>query len=76
MASDSVVDALFGQIREWPINERLILASRILESVRSEGRQPSVTLGDLRGLMAGERVPPSDADVNRWLDDERSRKFG
>jgi hypothetical protein len=76
-ASEVTVDGVWDQIRQLPVEGRLLLASRILESLHGDraGIERSATLGDLRGLMATDRAAPSDADVEQWLEEERSRKF-
>ncbi len=69
---------LWNQVRRLPSEDRLNLATRILQSLEEESErrcQPRRSLADLVGLMSSGNPPPTDADVDRILDEERSRKF-
>jgi predicted DNA-binding antitoxin AbrB/MazE fold protein len=37
---------------------------------------PKKTLADLYGLLATEKTPPNDAEVEAMLDEYRQRKYG
>jgi len=79
VASNMNVDAIWDHVRQWPADAKLSLASKILESVRDEKggmKQHALTLADLRGLMSSGQTPPSDVQVEQWLEEERLRKFG
>ncbi len=79
IGSTNDINAVWEQARRLPAEDRLALASKLLESVRAEGKpQPAQrgSLADLRGLMATDQPPPEDAEIERWLEEERMRKFG
>jgi len=76
-ASSDSINAVFEQVRGWPEDQQVLLASRILESLRRDDATPrKKTLGDLLGLLATDEPPPTDEEVDQWLEEERLRKFG
>jgi hypothetical protein len=48
-------------------------ASKILTSLEHPVHRPKKTLADMMGILAADRSPPSDEDVSRILDEERTR---
>lgn len=70
-------------IRAWPRDEQLALAEEILRQadqaigdgpVRREPQRPSWK--ELAGLAANGQEPPSDEQVEQWLDERRMEKYG
>lgn len=79
MSSPAVNDIL-DAVSSWPVEERLELISRLLESVRpsAERRRSERTLAlqRLRGLLANDKPAPTDEEVATWLDERREQKYG
>ena len=79
MATTKVpVGELWIQVRQLPAGERLSLATRILRSLEQDAgdeRPPKRTLADLVGIMASDQPPPTDAEVDQILEEERERRF-
>lgn len=73
---------VWTEIETWPVKSRVMLATRILQSV-----EPAITapvppslerrqaIGQLIGFAKTDN-PPDDADVKRILDEERMKKHG
>jgi hypothetical protein len=78
MSTDQFNELLnvWGQIKDWPEDMRVSLASKILSSLQHEPASPRKTLADLLGTLSSNQPPPSDEDVSRIIDEERIRKFG
>lgn len=76
----SQVTDILERVKGWPVESRLVLARRILETLgppadpRAAQRVRSVQ--DLIGLGAGDSPPPDDETVRRWIDERRSEKYG
>jgi hypothetical protein len=71
--------AVLHAIREWPIEERLALMHDILRTLPKSGvdesaRQSKRTWKEATGLLAGTWPTPTDADVERLLDEYRAEK--
>lgn len=66
-------------IDEWPLAERLALAQDILKGVSSELSRPGAqkdTLQHALGLLRTANVePPSDDQIERWLEEDRLDKY-
>ncbi len=71
------VNQAWETVRTWPAPWRLSLATRLLNSLDASTLGP-VPTGAPSDLIGAWKVPqpPSDADVDRILDEERQRKFG
>ena len=76
-AVDDSVSKAWDIVREWPPEWRRSLASQLLQSLE-EGRS-----GDTGESMPADLIgawsvaqPPSDADVDHILEEERQRKYG
>lgn len=69
---------LAGRIATWPVEKRLALAQRLLQTIEGDlaVRAPKKSLKDIVGLLAGAAPPPSDEDCKRILSEERCHKYG
>ena len=67
---------IWGRIKDWPEELQVSLASKILSSLQHEPALPRKPFADLAGVLAGNAPPPTDEEVQRILDEERTRKFG
>lgn len=69
---------VWDAVQAWPPDERLALASRLIQSLKHEHTQSGVRVArpaDLIGIWKSV-TPPSDDEVERILEEERLRKFG
>jgi hypothetical protein len=68
-------------VARWPAAQRHALVQEILamrdrEATRSETPAPRVsTLARAIGIGRGEGPPPTDEEVERWLDERRWEKY-
>lgn len=78
--SSTAVDNILATVSNWPVEERLELINRLLESVRlsAETRRSerALALQRLRGLLVSEKPAPTDEEVATWLDEHREQKYG
>ena len=76
-AVNDPVNQTWESVSSWPAPWRLSLATRLLNSLDAStlSSAPTGTPGDLVGAWKVPQ-PPSDADVERILVEERQRKFG
>jgi hypothetical protein len=65
-------------VRSWPDDEQLSLIQDVLQILRAERaalpRRP--TLAQARGLLKADQAPPSDLDIQQWLDERRIERYG
>ena len=71
------VNQAWETVGSWPAPWRLSLATRLLNSLDAStlSSSPIGTPSDLVGAWKVPQ-PPSDADVERILDEERQRRYG
>jgi hypothetical protein len=83
--TEPTIAEIWERVRTWPAAERIALASRILLSLEREQAQPAAppdavrprkTLADLWGIMATDKPPPTDEEVERIIEEEIMRKYG
>ena len=76
----SEYDAVLFQIRHWPIRRRVALIQDVLRTLipasELELPRPKNTLSKALGLLQTEHAPPTDAEVEAWLDEHRLEKYG
>jgi hypothetical protein len=70
--------AVMGRISAWSPARRLALARRILTELERElFPRPRRPTGEIaRGLLATDQPPPTDEEVEQWLEEERMKKYG
>jgi hypothetical protein len=72
---------IWREVSGWPPEQRLALATRLLQSLQKEERPGAVfrerqeALQQLIGIWKTEQ-PPGDEEVDRILEQERMRKYG
>ena len=72
---------IWSELRNWPPEQRLELAARLLQSVQQEAQPVAVTkerreaLRQLIGIW-NTAQPPSDEQVERILEQDRMKKYG
>lgn len=75
-------ETILQAINGWSQDEQAALASEILQRLAESGEvvvEPLVRRGSLRnlvGLLATDRPPPTDEEVERWLEERRMEKYG
>ena len=73
------IENVLGSIRAWPVDLRLSLVRHILAELETELKpQPKrkKTLNRALGLARTDQPPPTDEEVEQWLDERRTRKYG
>lgn len=72
MAEQQVLDedAIIRMVREWPRDQQVRLAHRILDpglgTLDPQTGRPRVASADLRGIGAGDHPAPSDEEIEQW----------
>lgn len=65
---------VWHEVQGWPVQDRLTLASRILQSIETEKVQHA-SPESLIGVWKSDQ-PPGDKDVERIIKEERTKKYG
>jgi hypothetical protein len=79
MESNAEYDAVLQVVSQWPAEQRITLAHDVLETLRAHGRDEAgvkSTLDRALGLGRGAGEPPSDEQVENWLEERRMEKHG
>jgi hypothetical protein len=72
---------IWREVSSWPPEQRLALATRLLQSLQQEENPVAVSkerqeaLQQLIGIRRTEQ-PPNDEQVDRILEQERMKKYG
>ena len=69
-------ETILAVVRSWPAAQRFALVQGVLGTLVPTEREPRRTLEQARGLLATNQSTPSDNDVARWLDEQRSQRYG
>ncbi len=82
-AAPSDLAQVLDVVKAWPVDMRISLARRILETVErspaaseKSGARRGKPVEALIGMGAGSGPPPTDEDVRRWLGERRMEKYG
>lgn len=72
---------VLDRVQAWPTTSRLTLVQDIIASIHFEqSAKPSSTkdtLSTALGLLAApDKQPPTDEDIDQWLDEHRMEKYG
>jgi hypothetical protein len=71
--------AVLQTVRTWPADEQVALVQEVLQQLRGhlveEPIAPPNSRG-LAGLIANGQTPPTDEEVERWLDEHQMEKYG
>lgn len=75
-------DAILHVIESWPVEDQVMLARTILrQAVKNEPAETTKSAGRstwdaLYGIAAHAQQPPSDEQVDQWLDEHKTEKYG
>jgi hypothetical protein len=68
-----------NRVKDWPLDMRISLARRILETAESPAiLEPprTLSLDQVIGILKTEAPAPSDEECERIVEEERMRKYG
>jgi hypothetical protein len=66
-------------ITAWPPSQRFRLVQDVLKTLAppvEEARPRRKTLQEAEGLLATDQPPPTDEQIEQWLDEHRMEKYG
>ncbi len=75
-------DATLARVNAWPEHYRLALMQDILRALtaadapQAAPRKQRHGLERARALRPTDQPPPSDEEVERWLEEHRAEKYG
>ncbi len=82
-------DTIVQAVRRWPRDAQLALAQEILRDALTPHEESSHAEPDrqamprargswrnLTGILATDQPPPSDEEIERWLEEHRLEKYG
>ena len=70
---------IFNRVKDWPVDMRITLARRILETAETPPiakPRKTLSLDQVIGILKTGDPPPTDEDCNRIIEEERMRKYG
>ena len=72
------INTILKQVEVWPSVDRTALAYEILRSTARHQvvPPPRNTAARATGLLRGDGPPPTDEQVEQWIEEERWRKYG
>jgi hypothetical protein len=71
--------AVLRTISAWDPADRFALIEDVLRTLAppsDRARRRREALQQLEGMLAHVKPTPTDADIERWLDEERVKKYG
>lgn len=72
-------ETILRAIQTWPQDEQMALAVDIMQragaALVEEPLDPPDSQG-LAGLLANDQPPPTDEQVEKWLEEDRMKKYG
>jgi hypothetical protein len=69
-------EAILALVRSWPANQRLHLVQDVMGTLAATEPAPRQTLQQARGLLKTQAAPPSDQQVDAWLEAHRAERYG
>ncbi|HDQ73920.1 MAG TPA: hypothetical protein ENN19_17760 [Chloroflexi bacterium] len=72
-------ETILQAVRRWPPTKRFALVRDVINTLSPEAaalRPKRNTLDEALGLLATDQPAPSDEDVQRWLAERRTEKYG
>lgn len=66
------------KVASWPVDDRLLLVQRILDSIRSSERRDGghqKTLKDLFGILKIDGEPPTDEECAKIIEEAKMQKY-
>ena len=73
-----VGDASDSEVAPQRATHSVVTVEQIREMLNNSDSDDEAipTLEELEGILATDKEPPTDAEVEAWLDERRMRKFG
>lgn len=80
MATQTVThESIVKIVQTWSTDRRLQLVEDILRNLKVENEEAPVRKKTLRtalGLLSTNNPPPTDEEIDQWLDERRMEKYG
>ncbi len=76
---DAEYDSVRATILQWPVERRAALVHDLMDTIaqaESVSAQRAKTLDIALGLLSTDGPAPSDEEVEAWLDDYKTEKYG
>lgn len=71
-------DSVLQTVRTWSARQRYLLIQELIKTLEPEGEPVpgEDTLRLARGLLATDKLAPTDEEVAQWLEEHRLEKYG
>lgn len=72
-------DKVLGIVSQWPLSLRVDLMQTLIRELAREVEAVSPkrsTLAEATGLFKTDQPPPTDEEVDQWIDERRMEKYG
>lgn len=79
MTTSSEYQTVWERVQTWPPELRLSLAESVLGSLRGDVMRQGlrgVPASVARGIAATDQPPPTDEQVETWLEERSQQKYG
>lgn len=78
MSGRERINSIIQEVKSWPSEDRAALAHEILCDLRPQPLDPPPrnTLAQARGLLRTDQPPPTDEQVEQWIEEYRMHKYG
>jgi hypothetical protein len=78
MSRRDEINSILKQVGGWSSEDRVALAYQLLRDMRKKalGDPPRHTFGAILGIGRGDGPPPTDEQVEQWIDEHRMKKYG
>ncbi len=70
---------ILNRVKDWPLDMRITLARRVLESADTPpiAEPPrTLSLDQVIGILKTDAPAPTDEECERFIEEERMRKYG
>ncbi len=75
----STYESVLAIVRAWPPEQRLLLVQDVMKTLETAFRSGQLrrqTAEEALGLLVTNQAPPSDREVQQWLEEHRMEKYG
>jgi hypothetical protein len=78
MSRSAEFNEVLKVVSAWPAQQRASLAQVLIDGLinRSSEARSKLALDELVGIARGKNPVPDDLQIEQWIDEARTRKYG
>jgi len=72
-------EGVLNIVRQWPLLQQMALVQDVLKTLKvrlEPARRSGNTLSRALGLLATDQPAPTDEEIEQWLDERRTERYG